>query len=130
LPAKEANGRRLNELRARLTAAARCELEKLLVDRISVTWPKVYHADVDLTQHLLASPGAPPAGEAAQKRLDAAHRRFLTSVKTLAPVQKLVRPAPPPFEFLKRPDWLSSPLLLTAYTCAMPPSTNNSVPVM
>jgi hypothetical protein len=103
LTAREAVGREMSELRARLAATAATELERLLVDRVCLCWLAVNHADIDLAQKLLASPGASPAGQAAQKRLDAAHQRFITATKALATLQKLVRPAPSPVDFLSRP---------------------------
>jgi hypothetical protein len=103
LTGRVAISREMGGLRDRLAASATSELEKLLVDRICICWLGVYHADVDLAQQLLANPaGASPAAQAAQKRLDGAHRRFLTAVKALATVQKLVRPAPSPLELLNR----------------------------
>src|SRR5215472_9778708 len=58
LTAREAVSRQLSELRARLAATATSELERLLIDRISLTWLQVYHGDIDLAQQLLANPGA------------------------------------------------------------------------
>ena len=103
LTARETVGREMSELRARLAAAAATELERLLVDRVCLCWLAVNHADIDLAQKLLASPGASPASQAAQRRLDAAHRRFITATKALAVLQKLTRPAPSPVDFLSRP---------------------------
>ena len=102
LAAREAVARQVAQLRQRLTAAATSELEKLLVDRITISWIEVYHGDLQLAGHLLEQPGTAPAAEAAQKRLDRAHHRFLTAVKTLASVQKLTRPSPSPFELAQR----------------------------
>jgi hypothetical protein len=103
LTAKEAISWQMDELRARLAATAASELERLLIDRVCLSWLEVYHSDIDLAQQLLASPGASPASQAAEKRLDAAHRRFLTSTRALAVMQKLVRPALSPIDFLSRP---------------------------
>jgi hypothetical protein len=103
LTARETIGRQMNELRDRLTATAAGELERLLVDRICLCWLAVYHADIDLAQQLLASPGASPASQAAQKRVDGTHRRFISATKALAVLQKLTRPAPSPVDFLSRP---------------------------
>jgi hypothetical protein len=103
LTAKEAIGRQMNELRDRLAATATSELERLLIDRICLSWLQVYHADIDLAQQLLANPGASPAGQAAEKRLDGAQRRFITATKALATLQRLARPSPSPVDFLSRP---------------------------
>jgi hypothetical protein len=102
LTAREAISRQMDELRTRLAATAATELERLLLDRVCVSWLWVYHADVNLAERVLADAGASPAGQAAQRRLDAAHRRFLSGVKALAVLQKLVRPAPSPLD-LARP---------------------------
>jgi hypothetical protein len=93
----------MDELRALLAATAATELERLLVDRLCITWLQVYHADVHLAERVLADAGASPAGQAAQRRLDSAHRRFLSGVKALAVVQKLVRPSPSPLDLATRP---------------------------
>src|SRR5262249_4474530 len=77
--------------------------ERLLIDRICVCWLEVYHGDIDLVEHLSQHLGANPSAHAAQKRLDAAHRRYLTAIKTLATVQKLLKPARSPFALLSRP---------------------------
>jgi hypothetical protein len=100
LTAKEAISRQMDELRARLAATAATELERLLLDRVCVSW---LWADVNLAERVLADAGASPAGQAAQRRLDAAHRRFLSGVRALAVLQKLVRPAPSPLDMVMRP---------------------------
>ena len=102
LTAKEAISWQMDELRARLAATAASELELLLVDRLCLAWLWAYYCDINLAERVLADAGASPAGQAAQRRLDAAHRRFLSGVKALAVVQKLVRPAPSPLD-LARP---------------------------
>ena len=103
LTAREAISRQMDELRTRLAATAATELERLLLDRVCVSWLWVYHADVNLAERVLADAGASPAGQAAQRRLDSAHRRFLTATKALATLQKLVRPAPSPLDLAMRP---------------------------
>jgi hypothetical protein len=109
LTAREAISRRVHELRTKLNATATNELERLLVDRVCVSWLEVYHADVALAEHQLGLPGAAPATQAAQKRLDAAHRRYLTAVKTLAVVQKLLRPVTSTLELLAGPGTGAGP---------------------
>jgi hypothetical protein len=101
LTSKEAISCQVADLRKRLAATTTSELEKLLVDRIAISFLWVYHADVDLANHLQRQPGA-PCTQAAQKRLDRAHQRYLTSIKTLAMVQKLVRPCLSPVDMLSR----------------------------
>jgi hypothetical protein len=102
LATREALSRQVAALRARLRATAQSELELLLIDRIVVSWIEVYYGDAYLAQQLLQSAGAAKATQAAQQRLDRAHQRFLTSVKALATVHKLVRPAVSPVELLAK----------------------------
>jgi hypothetical protein len=101
LTAREAIARQVSELRNRLLATAASELEKLLVDRIVITWIEVYHGDMDFANHVDRQP-ATAATRAATKRLDRAHQRFLTAIKCLATVQKLLRPAPSQAEVVTR----------------------------
>lgn len=54
---------------------------------------QVYYCDVDLADHVRKGLGPNPSSQAAQKRLDRAHARYLSAVKALATVQKLVRPS-------------------------------------
>jgi hypothetical protein len=103
LSAREAIRRQLEGLRNRLRTAASGELEKLLVDRVCLSWLAVHHADVDLAHHLLTNPGGAPAARAAQHRLDGAHRRFLAATRALAAVQKLLARGPSPLDLLGRP---------------------------
>src|SRR5262249_45869892 len=95
LTLKEAISRQVAELRERLVATARSELERLLVDRVVVSWLEVYYCDTDLADHLRKGLGPNASAQAAQKRLDRAHARYLAAVKALATVQKLVRPSLP-----------------------------------
>jgi hypothetical protein len=103
LTVKEAIRRQVGELRARLSATAASELEKVLIDRVCLSWMAAYYGDLDLANHLIEGSGAGPAAQAAQKRLDRAHNRLLAAVKALATVQTLIRPALSPLDVLNRP---------------------------
>src|SRR5262245_55185735 len=48
LTLREAISRQVAELRERLARTARSELERLLVDRIVVSWLQTYYSDTDL----------------------------------------------------------------------------------
>ena len=100
---KAAIGRQAGELRDRLAAAATSELERLLIDRVCISWIEVYYGDVDQAHQLLRSPQAVEAATASTRRLDRAHARFLSAVKALATVTKLVRPTLSPLDLLGRP---------------------------
>lgn len=98
LTAREAIARQASALRERLIATVTSELEKLLVDRIVISWIEVYHGDIDLAQHLLQVSGASKTAQAAQRRLDRAHARYLSAIKALATTHKLLRPGLSPLE--------------------------------
>jgi hypothetical protein len=100
LVAREAVTRQLRELREKLNAVAGSELERLLVTRVTLDWLSLQHAQIDMMNHLERS-GTGPSVEAAHRRLDRAHARFLAATKTLASVAKLVRRAPSPLDFLR-----------------------------
>ena len=102
LAVREAIARQVAALRERLAATATSELERLLVDRVVISWLEVYHSDIDLAGRLVNQPEASAATQAAQKRLDRAHQRYLTAIKSLATVQKLVRPPLSPFDLAQR----------------------------
>jgi hypothetical protein len=103
LTAREAIGRTADDLGNRLSATANSELEKLLIDRVVISWVEVYHGDIDLARRLLETSADGSIAKAAQTRLDSAHRRFLSAVKALATVQKLLKPSPSAFDLLRRP---------------------------
>ncbi len=98
LTAREAIGRQAAALRQRLAATATSELEKLLIDRVVISWIEVYHGDIELAQYLLQSSRAEPSAQAAQRRLDRAHARYLSAIKALATTHKLLRPTLSPLE--------------------------------
>jgi len=98
---KEAIRRQMLDLKARLKATASTELEYLLIDRIVVCWLGVNYYEIDCASHL-CEPGSAATKDAAQKRLDRAHQRFLTATKSLAVVQKLLHRSPSTYDLLKK----------------------------
>lgn len=98
--ATEAVKRQLRDMRERLNATAGTELERLLVTRVSLDWLALQHAQIELADHLEGSKTS-PASQAAEKRMDRAHARFLTSTKALATVGKLLRRGPSPLDLLR-----------------------------
>ncbi len=82
--------RRLRLMRRELAGDNPTPLEKLLVQRIALCW---FH--VNLCEMSLAQKGREYSIEQAtyhQKRLDSAHKRYLSSIKALAQVRKLQLP--------------------------------------
>jgi hypothetical protein len=98
--------RKLAELKAELGGESPSPLERLLVERVTATWLQTNYHDGLVAQ-------AAGAGEARLKVLrqmqDAAHRRHLASLKQLAVVRRLLRPAPSPLELLRAPVGETSP---------------------
>jgi hypothetical protein len=74
----------LVELKAEL--APKTPLERLLVDRIGLSFLQCHTADVQA-----AKPAASgPADDQRRKRVDSAHKRYLQSLQTLASVRRLL----------------------------------------
>jgi hypothetical protein len=89
LTVKEGVRRKLESLRAELGGPSPTPLERLLVERIALCWLHLHHLEVvygskeSMTLDL---------GVYFQKCIDRAHRRYLSSIKTLAVVRKLAIP--------------------------------------
>ncbi len=79
-------------MRAELAQQTDGPLERLLIERVLTTWLQLGYADVTAAQYA--------AGKADlnwtryyQERIDRAHKRYLSAIKTLATVRRLARPA-------------------------------------
>jgi hypothetical protein len=96
LVAREAIAHQVAALRGRLTAPDASELEKLLIDRICISWMEVNHGDMTLADYQRTGAGASAAARAAQVHLDRAHQRYLSSVRALETLQRLARPVSSP----------------------------------
>jgi hypothetical protein len=100
LLAKESIRRRMDELRAELSVPTPTPVEKLLIDRVVVTWAQCHLADLDELQRVRSGK---PQGHDAQRRASAAQARYLAAVKQLTVVRKLIKPAPSTLELLRYP---------------------------
>jgi len=93
--------RKLHALKKELTSESTSPLERLLVERVTATWLQLSYLDALVTQ----STGSSEArSKMIQRQQDAAHRRHLTALKTLATVRKLLKPSPSPVEIASRLD--------------------------
>lgn len=87
---REGATRKLAQIRRDLGGPDPSPLERLLADRIALCWLSLHDAEVrfapskDLTIK---------QAELWQKRIDGAHRRYLSAIKALATVRKLALPA-------------------------------------
>ena len=86
---EQALKRKLKLLRDELAGPNPSPLERLLVERVVACWLQVQHADV---LHAQAENLALEWGDYYQRRMDRAHRRYLSALKTLALVRKLAVP--------------------------------------
>jgi hypothetical protein len=87
--------RKLREMKAELEGPVPSPLERLIVARIGACWLALYHAEAVMPR----MQGATPAQHvAAQKRVNLCQQRYLQSIKALATIRKLLRPALAPLE--------------------------------
>ena len=98
---KESITRKLDELKRDLAPSS--PLERLLVERIAVSWLQLHHSDIDAAAALAVNNGVGPRSAHAQRRLGQAHHRYLQAIRQLAVVRKLLRPAISPVDLALRP---------------------------
>ena len=92
--------RKLKALKDELGGESPSHLNRLLIERVTATWLQVSYYDGLLAQ---AKGASEAQAKMLQRQQDAAHRRHLTAVKTLATVRKLLKPTPSTLELLKYP---------------------------
>lgn len=89
--AAEALDRKLASLRKEIAGANPTPLDRLLIQRVVACWLQVQHADVTYTQAM--QDGVNLAhGDYYQRRQDRAQRRYLSAIRTLAQVRRLLTP--------------------------------------
>lgn len=84
--------KRLDDLRSELLEPTSSPLEKMLVDRIAMTWLYVQQAELQCSLGL--GTGTLQQGSHNERRLDRAQARYLAAVKALAQVRRLQRHQP------------------------------------
>jgi hypothetical protein len=109
LTGREAVGRYTDSLRQELFATVASPLERLLAERVVLTWLWSQYADLDVAQRLSQGQGATPACREADKRRHRAHLRFLSATKALAVVRKLLGQPLAPCERQDTPMPVPSP---------------------
>jgi hypothetical protein len=84
---KEALPVKLKAMRGDLCGPSPSALEQLLVERIVACWLQLQHAEIVYARNLgnLSN----PQSEYHQRRLDRLHRRYLSSLKSLAQIRKM-----------------------------------------
>jgi hypothetical protein len=91
--------RKLAALKSEVAGASPSPLERLLAERIAACWLQVSYFDALLAQ---AGQASPARLKLLQQQQDAAHRRQLSALKTLAIIRKLLVPTPSPVEIATR----------------------------
>src|SRR5262245_50266764 len=98
----EAMDRKVQQLRAKLTADGATPLESMLIDRLCLDWLATQACDITRTNAIIER--APPACiKAASQQLDAATGRFHDGLKTLATLRKALRPTISTLDLLRPP---------------------------
>jgi len=90
LRTKEAVQRKLRAMETELAGLSPSPLEKLLVERVAACWLQLHWAEVIYAQNLGSL--TMTQSEYHQRCLDRMHRRYLSSIKTLAQIRKLGPP--------------------------------------
>ncbi len=87
---KEATYEKLQAMKEDLAGSAPTPLEKLLVERVVVCWFQVYYIDTIYAQNMKTI--SPKQADYYQQHQDRAHRRYLSAIRTLAQVRRLLIP--------------------------------------
>ena len=86
----ESAERRLAEFRRELAGPTPTPLERLLVARIAACWLHLGYAETIYVQNMAGL--TIPQADFHQRRIDHAHRRYLSAIKALAQVRRLISP--------------------------------------
>jgi hypothetical protein len=90
LMSKEIIAREVKGLRSQLLGPQPTPLEKLLVERICICWLAVQHAELHAARRF--NERAVVLTPSEEHRLDKVHQRFLSAIRELARVRKLLQP--------------------------------------
>jgi len=87
---KEGFGHKMAKIRAELAGPNAQPLERLLADRVALCWLSLHDVELRFAQ---CSDLTISLADYWQRRINSAHKRYLTAIKTLATVRKLALPA-------------------------------------
>lgn len=90
LVSRECINAKLATIRGELAGPNPSKLERLLVERVVACWLQVHDADIRYAQ---AGNISLAQAEYFQRRMNHAHKRYMSAIKTLAVVRKLAVPA-------------------------------------
>jgi len=89
---EEALYQKLEAIRTELAGPAPTPLERLLVERVVACWLQIYYADAVYAQGMNNSMSF-EAGDYYQRRQDRGHHRYISAIRALAQVRRLLIPA-------------------------------------
>lgn len=89
---QEAMSRKLAAMREELAGSEPTPLERLLVERVVACWFQVQYADAIYAQNVTNGRMTFEQGDYYQRRQDRAHGRYLSAIRTLAQVRRLLTP--------------------------------------
>jgi hypothetical protein len=118
----------VGQLRAELRATATTPIEKLLAERVAITWLDVNICNTELINRQKSQPVGLSAVQAAESRLDRAQARFLAATKALATAQKHLRPTPSALELFGGEPTKKQPRGMTGQRRSFNPA-NQGLPI-
>jgi hypothetical protein len=86
----EALSRKAAALKVELAGSSPAPVERLLAERVVVTWLHVYWIETAVAQAAAKTSTTIRQSAFTQERLDRAHRRYLTALRELASAQRLL----------------------------------------
>ena len=89
---KEALSLQLQEMRKEVAGTDPSPLERLLAERVVACWLQLQQAEATCAANL-GKPTTSQSSEYHQRHLDRVQRRYLSAIRTLAQVRKLLKPA-------------------------------------
>lgn len=90
--------RKMDVLRAELGRAEASPLERLLIDRVCLTWLALHYVEITRVQKAQRGDLSWEAGEYYDRRLTMAQKRYLAAIRVLATVRRLLAPRPSPVQ--------------------------------
>jgi hypothetical protein len=113
-------------IRVELGSAEASPLERLLIDRVCLTWLALHYVELNRVQLMQRGGLDWQAGEYYDRRVSMAQKRYLAAIRALATVRRLLAPRPSPVQ-VAHADQVN---VATdgAQQVNMTPATNNAEP--
>jgi hypothetical protein len=89
---------KLDALKADIGHATASPLERLLIDRVGLTWLTLHYVEIMKAQLMKRHEVDYAAGEYLDRRVNTAQKRYLAAIRALATVRRLLTPQPTPVQ--------------------------------